>query len=114
MRQAGVLAAAALVALEESPPRLKEDHANARRLAGGLAEVEGVSIDPESVVTNIVLFDITGTGKTSAEICARLRERGVLAIAFGPEVRMVTHYDVSRADIETTLDEVKKTVGGRQ
>jgi threonine aldolase len=114
MRQAGVLAAAALVALEESPPRLSEDHANARRLAEGVAQIDGVRIDPESVVTNIVLFDITATGKTSAEICARLRERNVLAIAFGPEVRMVTHYDVSRADIETTLDEVKKIVGSRQ
>ena len=112
MRQVGVLAAAALVALEESPPRLKEDHANARRLGAGLAEVGGIRIDPESVVTNIVLFDITGTGKTSAEICARLRERGILAIAFGPEVRMVTHYDVSRADVETTLDEIQKIVGG--
>ncbi|HJU53164.1 MAG TPA: GntG family PLP-dependent aldolase [Pyrinomonadaceae bacterium] len=113
MRQAGVLAAAALVALEESPPRIHEDHANARRLAEGLAQIEGIRIDPESVVTNIVLFDITATGKTSAEICARLRERGVLAIAFGPEVRMVTHYDVSRADIETTLKEVKAVVGGQ-
>ncbi len=114
MRQAGILAAAALVALEESPPRLLEDHANARRLAEGVAQIDGVRIDPESVVTNIVLFDITSTGSTSAEICARLKERNVLAIAFGPEVRMVTHYDVSRADIETTLDEVKKIVGSRQ
>ena len=113
MRQAGVLAAAALVALEESPPRLLEDHANARRLAEGVAEIDGVRIDPESVVTNIVLFDITGTGKTSAEICARLRERNVLAIAFGPEVRMVTHYDVSRADIETTLEEIKQVVSNQ-
>jgi threonine aldolase len=113
MRQVGVLAAAALVALEESPPRLHEDHANARRLAEGVAELDGVRIDPESVVTNIVLFDITGTGKTSAEICARLRERNVLAIAFGPEVRMVTHYDVTRADIETTLKEVRTVVGGQ-
>ena len=113
MRQVGVLAAAALVALEESPPRLSEDHANARRLAEGVARIDGVRIDPESVVTNIVLFDITATGKTSAEICARLKERNVLAIAFGPEVRMVTHYDVSRADIETTLDEVRTVVGGQ-
>ncbi len=113
MRQSGVLAAAALVALEESPPRIHEDHANARRLAEGVAQIEGIRIDPESVVTNIVLFDITATGKTSAEICARLRERGVLAIAFGPEVRMVTHYDVSRDDIETTLKEVQRVISNQ-
>ncbi|HWT02392.1 MAG TPA: GntG family PLP-dependent aldolase [Pyrinomonadaceae bacterium] len=113
MRQVGVLAAAALVALEESPARLREDHANARRLAEGVALIDGIRIDPESVVTNIVLFDITGTGKTSAEICARLKERNVLAIAFGPEVRMVTHYDVSRADIETTLGEIRRVVSSQ-
>lgn len=114
MRQVGVLAAAALVALEESPPRIHEDHANARRLAEGLARIDGIRIDPESVVTNIVLFDITATGKTSAEICARLKERNILAIAFGPEVRMVTHYDVTRADIETTLRETEKAVSSEQ
>ncbi|MET0623941.1 MAG: GntG family PLP-dependent aldolase [Pyrinomonadaceae bacterium] len=104
MRQAGVLAAAGLVALEETPPRLSEDHANARRLAEGLAELPGVRIDPESVRTNIVIFDVSGARLSADEICARVREtRGVLCSGFGASIRMVTHYDVSRADVETAL-----------
>lgn len=103
MRQAGILAAAGLVALEESPKRLHEDHANARRLAEGLADIPGIAIDVERVVTNIVIFDIKGTGKTSAEICSRLKDSGILAIGFGDAIRMVTHCDVSAAEIDTTL-----------
>ncbi len=111
MRQAGVLAAAGLVALEETPPRLAEDHANARRLAEGAAELRGIGVDPETVQTNIVIFDVTGTGLSSDEICARLRtRRGVLASGFGPSIRMVTHYDVSRADIETALEALRKVI----
>jgi threonine aldolase len=107
MRQAGVLAAAGLVALEETPERLPEDHANARRLAEGLAELPGVSIDPERVVTNIVIFDVSQTGMTVDEICARLQTRNVLASGFGSSIRMVTHYDVSSRDIETALQELR-------
>jgi threonine aldolase len=110
MRQAGVLAAAGLVALEETPPRLHEDHANAQRLAQGLAELPGIDLDPERVVTNIVLFDVSGTGITADEICARLKERNVLASGFGSSIRMVTHYDVSREDIETALREIKEVI----
>src|SRR6185295_15419644 len=95
MRQAGVLVAAGLIALEESPKGLPEDHANAKRLAEGLAELPGVKIDAEKVVTNIVIFDVSGTGKTADDICAKLRERDVLAAGFGSSIRMVTHYDVS-------------------
>lgn len=114
MRQAGVLAAAGLVALEETPERLPEDHANARRLAEGLAEIDGISVDPERVVTNIVLFDVSETGITSDEICLRLKERNVLASGFGPlAIRMVTHYDVSSADIEVALREMKTVVSGQ-
>ncbi|HEV2913984.1 MAG TPA: GntG family PLP-dependent aldolase [Pyrinomonadaceae bacterium] len=113
MRQAGVLAAAALVALEETPKRLHEDQSNARRLAEGLTELPGVGIDPERVVTNIVIFDVSATGRTAAEICARLGERGVLASGFGPSIRMVTHYDVSAEDIETTLGELRAILGER-
>jgi len=106
MRQAGVLAAAGLIALEESPRRLHEDHANARLLAEGLAELPGVKIDPERVVTNIVIFDVAETGMAADAICARLKEQGVLASGFGSSIRMVTHYDVSRADIEKALREL--------
>ncbi len=114
MRQAGVLAAAALIALEETPKRLHEDHLNARRLAEGLAELPGVRIDPEKVATNIIIFDVSATGRTADEICARLQERGVLASGFGPSIRMVTHYDVSREDIETALREISAILGGQQ
>src|SRR5437899_11699091 len=110
MRQAGVLAAAGLIAVEESPRRLHEDHANARLLAEGLAELPGVKIDPEKIVTNIVIFDVTETGQTADAICAQLRERGVLASGFGSSIRMVTHYDVSRADIETALCELRSVI----
>ncbi len=106
MRQAGIIAAAGLVALEESPKRLQDDHANARRLAGGLAEIPGISIAVERVVTNIVIFDITGTGKTSAEICSDLKDNGILAIGFGNAIRMVTHCDVSAADVDTTIERI--------
>ena len=107
MRQAGVLAAAGLVALEQTPPVLHEDHANARRLAAGLAELPGVRIDVERVVTNIIIFDVSGTGITADEICAHLKEHHVLASGFGSSIRMVTHYDVSRQDIDTALTELR-------
>ncbi len=103
MRQVGVLAAAGLVALEESPKKLYVDHENAKRLAEGLANIKAIKIDPMKVRTNIVIFDVSDTGKTSAEICEKLKQRGILAIGFGKFIRMVTHYDVSREDIETTL-----------
>ena len=103
MRQAGVLAAAGLIALEESPKGLAEDHGNAKRLAEGLAGLPGVKIDPEKVVTNIVIFDIADTGLTADSICTQLREHRILASGFGSSIRMVTHYDVSRADIEKAL-----------
>ncbi|HEX8161578.1 MAG TPA: GntG family PLP-dependent aldolase [Pyrinomonadaceae bacterium] len=114
MRQVGVLAAAALVALEETPPKLHEDHANARRLAEGVAELPGVKIDAERVVTNIVLFDVAGTGVASDAICDRLAGRGVLASGFGTSIRMVTHYDVSRDGIDTALAALRDVMEKRQ
>ena len=103
MRQAGVLAAAGLIALEESPKVLAEDHLNAKRLAEGLAGLPGIKIDPEKVVTNIVIFDVANSDLTADSICAQLREQGILASGFGSSIRMVTHYDVSRSDIEKAL-----------
>jgi threonine aldolase len=104
MRQVGVLAAAGLLALEESPKVLIEDHINAQRLATGLAELRGVLVDPECVQTNIVIFDIAATGLTTAQFTVELKARGVLANGINArEMRMVTHYDVNRADIEQTL-----------
>lgn len=98
MRQAGVLAAAGLIALEEMPKRLHEDHANARLFAEALSNIDGVEIDPETVETNIVIFRLAGS-LSPAELVARLRDRGVLVSSVGPQlVRLVTHRDVSRGD----------------
>ncbi len=100
MRQAGILAAAGLVALQ-TVDRLAEDHAHARLLAEALAEVPGVAVDLERVQTNIVLADVAGTGMNAAQYVAALREKGVLAVTFGPHlVRFVTHRDVTRSDVE--------------
>ena len=111
MRQVGVLAAAGLVALEKMTARLAEDHANAQVLARGLAEMGGIKIDPERVQTNIVVFDITGAGRTTAEFSAKLRHRGVLANGINPrEMRMVTHKDVSRHDTETALEAIREAL----
>jgi threonine aldolase len=109
MRQVGVLAAAGLIALEESPKVLIEDHANAKQLAEGVAGLRGIQIDPERTQTNIVIFDIEATGLTTAQFSVELKARGVLANGISPrEMRMVTHYDVNRADIEQTLQTVKE------
>ncbi len=102
MRQAGVLAAAGLIALEEMPHRLGEDHVNARFLAAELAKNPSVQIDPQRVQTNIVIFDITGTGLAIPNINARLKARGVLmSSANARQMRAVTHYDVTRENCAT-------------
>ena len=99
MRQAGVLAAAGLIALEEMPARLNEDHANARLLADGLAQIESVRLDPVKVVTNIVIFDIAETGVSPAELIAGAKAGGVLISGVGgTRIRLVTHYDVTQRD----------------
>ena len=104
MRQVGVLAAAGLVALEESPKHLHIDHENAKFLARGLAEMPGIKIDPAKIVTNILFFDVTETGLTSFEISKRLAAHGVLANGATPAtIRMVTHCDVDRAGCERAL-----------
>ena len=108
MRQAGILAAAGLIALNESPKRLHIDHENAKRLAEGAANIKGISIDAKLVQTNIVIFDASATGKTSAEICVKLKEENILASPFGSAIRMVTHCDVSREDTELALNTLQK------
>jgi threonine aldolase len=111
MRQVGILAAAGLIALTESPKILHIDHENAKLLAEGVANIKGISINAEAVKTNIVIFDISETGKTSGEICNKLKEYSILAIPFGKAIRMVTHYDVSREDIEKTLSVLQNVIG---
>ena len=113
MRQSGVLAAAGLIALEDSPRHLIEDHRNARVMAKGLARIPGIQIDPAKVETNIVIFDVSGTGLTGAEISARLKERGVLINPVSSSVmRLVTHYDVDREGCELALAALAEVTAG--
>jgi threonine aldolase len=111
MRQVGVLAAAGLVALEKMTARLEEDHRNAKLLARGLAELRGIKIDAERVQTNILVFDIAGTGQTTTELSTKLKERGVLANGISTrEMRMVIHKDVSRSDCEVALGAIREAL----
>lgn len=102
-RQAGIMAAAGLIALREGPKRLHEDHANARRLAGGIAEVLPAALDPGQVQTNIVFVDVTGTGHDEREWERRLAAGGVLVTMVPGRVRMLTHAGVAPADIDAAL-----------
>lgn len=112
MRQAGVVAAAGLVALEEGPKRLHIDHENASFLAEALREMPGIRVAPAKVATNIVILDVAGTGLGAAEIEKRLAERNVLASAMSPRiVRMVTHYDVDRAGCERAVGALREAIG---
>ncbi len=110
MRQAGVLAAAGLVAFDEMLPRLAEDHATARRLAELLAELPGVVLDPAMVDTNIVFLHLAKDAALSArELAARLETEGVRAHALGPDsIRMVTHYEITMADVEKAAAAVRR------
>jgi threonine aldolase len=103
-RQAGIMAAAGLIALADGPGRLHEDHANARVLADGLAELLPGSVDPDAVETNIVFADVAGTGRDALQWRDLLAAEGVLVTVIGNRVRMLTHVDVTAADIATALD----------
>jgi threonine aldolase len=105
MRQAGVLAAAGLIALEQMPSRLAEDHANARFLAEAIAALPGIRLDPAKVQTNIVIFDVTGTGLSSTEFAARCASHGLRVSTANPAcVRMLTHCNASRGDCERAIE----------
>ena len=115
MRQAGVIAAAGLVALEKSPARLHEDHANAQFLAKGIEAIPGLKIDAAKVRSNILIFDCEGTGKNAVEICDLLRENEIWALDTATySVRFVTHCDVDRAGCERALVALKKIVAKPQ
>ena len=104
MRQVGVIAAAGRVAISTMVERLADDHANARRLAEGLIETDGMELAYGHVDTNIVVIDVSGTGRAAGEIVAALGERGVACLPIGPTViRLVTHRGVDAADIDTAL-----------
>ena len=111
MRQVGVLAAAGLIALEESPKRLHIDHQNAQRLAQGLAQIPALRIDPKSVKTNIVIFDCQATGMDAVQFCDALKPHSIWALDTAPySVRFVTHCDVDAADIERALQVIRQLV----
>ncbi len=103
MRQAGVIAAAGIVALTQMVDRLAEDHANARRLAEGLTHIPGFEVELERIRTNIVYFDVVN-GATAAEVAERAKEAGVLVLALGPyRIRAVTHYGIEAHHIDEAL-----------
>lgn len=111
MRQAGILAAAGLFALKHNIERLAEDHLHAKRLAGALAELPGVRINPEHVETNIVVFDISETRRTADEILMVLKAEGLLLVPFSQTtLRAVTHLDVSSDQIDQACAILKKVL----
>ena len=105
MRQAGIIAAPGIVALDKMVKRLADDHKNARRLAEGIARISGLSNDPGMVFTNIVYFEIEQGRISADELVAKLEDRGIKTLSTGPgRFRMVTHYGVESDDIEITLN----------
>ncbi|MGD9828153.1 MAG: low specificity L-threonine aldolase [Hyphomicrobiaceae bacterium] len=111
MRQSGIIAAAGLYALDHNVGRLAEDHANARLLAERIGALPGVRIDPPRVETNIVYFDVSSSGTTNQELCAKLRSHGVrMGTSYGGRIRAVTHLDVSRTDCEQAAEVFAKAL----
>ncbi len=105
MRQSGVIAAAGIYALENNVDRMVEDHENARFFAERIADISGVAIDPASVETNLVFFDVEGTGLSAGQVHDRLLERGVrIGASSGSSMRAVTHLDVSREQLAEAAD----------
>jgi len=109
MRQAGIIAAAGIYALEQNIERLAEDHRHAKQLADALVGLPGVQITPEHVETNIVVFDISETGRMAENMLGRLKAEGLLLVPFGPAtLRAVTHLDISNSQIEEACAILKK------
>ena len=112
MRQAGVIAAAGIVALEEMVDRLADDHTNASRLAEGIANTPGLSVEAGKVKTNIVWFDLADDRLGADEFVAGLAAKGVKLLPLGPRrMRMVTHYGIEPADIEAALVAIGQVIG---
>jgi threonine aldolase len=112
MRQAGVFAAAGIVALESMIDRLAEDHLNARALAEGLGLVAGLNVRPVKRRTNMVMFEVDGGAATGAKFAAAMKERGVIAHARGPSsFRAVTHHGISRRDIDLVVAAAAEAAG---
>jgi threonine aldolase len=111
MRQAGILAAAGLIALEKGPKRLQIDHDNAKFLAAELAPIPGITLDPRKVHTNIIILDLKKSGWSSSNFLQSLAKRNVLAVPVDSEkIRMVTHLDVERHSVEKAAVAVREVV----
>ncbi len=111
LRQAGIVAAAAIYALENHVDRMAEDHDNAKRLASLLAEVDGITSSPELTETNLVFFDVDAELGTAVQLAGALKERGVrIGPMGGQKMRAATHLDVSREDIESVVEAVKDCI----
>ena len=113
MRQAGIIAAGGVYALRHHIERLAEDHANAKLLAAGLAEIPGIALNPRDVETNIVIFDIAQTGLTPPVLLERFLAHGLrMSPVFPTSLRAVTHLDVSRPQVEEAVQIVRKVLPG--
>ena len=111
MRQAGMVAAAGLVAVHEMVERLSDDHENAKRFARGLAQLDGIEVDVEAIDTDIVIFTLEREGLTPAELSAGLAERGVLINPIGgKKLRAVTNYHVEAEDVDTALAAIREVL----
>ena len=111
MRQAGVIAAAGLVALNEMVDRLADDHANAKKLALGIAETDGLSVDPDQIKSNIVYFEVTEETISSDQLVAALDAKGIRMLPVGSDrIRAVTHYHISSEDIDRSLSVISKVM----
>lgn len=111
MRQAGILAAAGIYALDNHVARLAEDHANARRLAEELSQIDGIEVDPETVETNIIMVGTKAPAPGAEKLCRRLESYSVRVDPLGPELtRLVTHLDVSSEDVERAIEAFRAAV----
>lgn len=115
MRQAGIIAAAGLYALDHHVERMAEDHALARHLAAGLAEIPGLRLDPPAVETNLVFFDIAASGWAAADLSAALKAEGIgIGASSRTRLRAVTHLDVDRAGVDAAVAAVRSILAGRK
>ncbi len=115
MRQVGIIAEAGIYALKNNYKRLAEDHQNARWLAERLTEIDGIEIDMETVQTNLVVFDVAGTGWKVMQAVEALKRQGVLVVPFGgTTLRAVTHLDVDKRDLEGAVGIFKKVLGRKK
>lgn len=109
MRQAGIIAAPGIIALEKMIDRLEDDHRNARFLAEGLTSIRGMDVDLRTVQTNMVMFDVGSLDAGADRFVSKLRERGVLALNLGKtRIRMVTHRGIEREDVEMALAVIER------